>query len=58
MLKSSSIFKRNGAHLVEKKDVGKKKGMFTEGISIHLNGSFDYIFSLKKSIWINFILKC
>jgi hypothetical protein len=29
MLKSSSIFKRNGTDLVEKKDVGKKKGMFT-----------------------------
>jgi hypothetical protein len=27
MLKSSPIFKRHGAHLVEKKDVGKKQGL-------------------------------
>jgi hypothetical protein len=27
MLKSSSIFKRNGAHVIEKKDISKKKGL-------------------------------
>jgi hypothetical protein len=29
MLKSLSIFKRNGAHLVGKKDVSKKQGLST-----------------------------
>jgi hypothetical protein len=29
MLKSSPIFKKNGAHLVEKKDVKKKQGSST-----------------------------
>jgi len=29
MLKSSPIFKRNGADLVEKKNVWKKQGLFT-----------------------------
>jgi hypothetical protein len=29
MLKSFPIFKRNGAHLIEKKDVSKKHGLST-----------------------------
>jgi hypothetical protein len=29
MLKSFSIFKRNGAHLVEKKEVGEKRNVYS-----------------------------
>jgi hypothetical protein len=45
MLKSSSIFKRIGAHLVEKNDIGKKQGLSILGFEWfeHANPFFIYV---------------
>jgi len=34
MLKFSPIKKKNGAHLVEKKDVFKKKTVYSQGLNV------------------------
>ncbi len=48
MLKSSPIFKRNGAHLVEKKDVWKKRTIHSQGLSaLNMQKHFWFVSSFE-----------
>jgi hypothetical protein len=48
MLKSSPIFKRNGAHLVEKKDIWKKQGLST--LEVWVFWTYKNIFDLCTAL--------
>jgi len=54
MLKSSPIFKRNDAHLVEKKDVWKKQGLST--IEVWMLWTYKNIFDLSSFEHVNLLL--